>query len=311
MNIWDSNMKCDNSIDLEDSIPKYINDIMELQNIIPVPNINPISEIPPNDTINVDSKPKMKRGRKPKKKTIENLLLYKKKRLEKNRMSAKRNRELKKEYIASLEAKVENLSAELKNCYIQIEEYKRREQERCKDFIDFYSNVNKEINLLKGAITSKIIQRLRSNGRHDSAQYIQEILKDRFKAVESIVDTVLQFTIPLTHRCLLYAAENNINENVIFPIPSSNEHSIEDLQKITEQAKIDCSELMKTDDIRRYLKKSGWNIKNKIERIMMYKNEIKAQIAELDTYLYNKILPIVPSKAIINFIEWIKLVTDL
>ena len=79
MNVWDSNMKCDNSIDLEDSIPKYINDIMELQNIIPVPSANPMSEIPPTDPINVDSKPKTKRGRKPKKKTIKNLLLYIKK----------------------------------------------------------------------------------------------------------------------------------------------------------------------------------------------------------------------------------------
>lgn len=50
--------------------------------------------------------PKKRRGRKAKAKTIESEVVKKRKRMEINRMSAKRNREQKKEYIASLETKV-------------------------------------------------------------------------------------------------------------------------------------------------------------------------------------------------------------
>eukprot|EP00826_Nyctotherus_ovalis_P038878 TRINITY_DN3680_c0_g1_i4.p2 TRINITY_DN3680_c0_g1~~TRINITY_DN3680_c0_g1_i4.p2 ORF type:complete len:116 (+),score=31.93 TRINITY_DN3680_c0_g1_i4:378-725(+) len=51
-------------------------------------------------------KPKSKRGRKPKEKTVEMQLQNEKKRMERNRVFAKENRRKKKEYIASLEAQV-------------------------------------------------------------------------------------------------------------------------------------------------------------------------------------------------------------
>ena len=74
--------------------------------IIPEKKVEPATILPSKEC----PKPKSKRGRKPKEKTVEMQLLNEKKRLEKNRLFAKENRRRKKEYIVSLETQVISIS---------------------------------------------------------------------------------------------------------------------------------------------------------------------------------------------------------
>ena len=204
----------------------------QLQPIITPIIPNNSDQSSPDETMKITGEIKTKRGRKRKIKTAEAQLKTDQIRMERNRMFAKQNRERKKEYVASLECKVAALTEELRICKVQLEQYKRRDIERSKNFIDFCSNVKHEIGKLQGSVSAQLLEIMKNaNMNPDTVMpYIQETLNDRYNAIESMVEVVLKFSVPLTHQCLMCAAENTPGHDYKLPTPSTSQYPHEDIK---------------------------------------------------------------------------------
>ena len=196
------------SVQMDISLNKSIEDpISQFDNIHPeIRETNSLSK-------EAESKQKTRRGRKQRELTEEDQVLNQQKRMEKNRLFAKQNRMRKKEYIATLEAKLENLTKELKECYKQIEEYKRRDEERHKNFIEFCLNAKNEIGELQGKIWNNFFEVLNNTKQTSEVvpAHIQTMLDDKYDAIELMVEMIFKFLMPLIYRFLLNSAEIDPN----------------------------------------------------------------------------------------------------
>lgn len=135
--------------------------------------------------------------------------------------------------------------------------------------------------------------------------HIQGTLNQKYDAIESVVDTVLQFTIPTAHQLFMRVVENG-PEMVHSFLP--NRSVDEDYYQVVDKLKIDCHELMKVDEIKRFLRNASFSLNKNIEKLLVYKKKIRDHMFLLDKYLFDNMLPKVSNHTVINFIRWLNFV---
>jgi len=205
---------------------------------------------------------------------------------------------------------VSKLTAELQLCYGQIEEYKKREQERSKSYQEFCMRVKEEVNQLQEAITTQILKTLlsRTTETGNVSSVIQRTLNKKVVVIESIIDALLQFSIPLSHRFLMDVAEKGPASVYSYSLPTFTDFTQEDYSKVTEKVMMDCNSIMETESVRKFMKTASQNIRKKINKILDCKDGVKNQIAVLNKYLVERLLPQVSDHTAVNFVRWINMV---
>ena len=199
---------------------------------------------------------------------------------------------------------------ELMKCHLELDEYKRREQEQNRAFMDLCGMTTLKMTEVKSFLANKCHQLVANQlmNKDESLKNIKDALNEKYNVIDTLIKTIFDFGIPLPYRCLLTAADSKTNPNELFPVPYSNEYPQEYLIKITNQVKSDYMDVVKMKDIREFLSKSNKNLRKMISELMSYETPIKNQLSALNKFLFEKLISRVSYHSVLNFMEWSKLV---
>eukprot|EP00826_Nyctotherus_ovalis_P042498 TRINITY_DN4377_c0_g6_i1.p3 TRINITY_DN4377_c0_g6~~TRINITY_DN4377_c0_g6_i1.p3 ORF type:complete len:179 (+),score=52.95 TRINITY_DN4377_c0_g6_i1:951-1487(+) len=115
------------------------------------------------------------------------------------------------------------------------------------------------------------------------------------------MEAMVQFVLPVSHKYLLYVAEN---ADLSLITESKKSLLQEDFTKATKQVETYGYELMEMSEVRQFLKASALNFKRTVQRFLKYQREIQKQVAGLDQFLFERIIPCVGPHKVFDFIKW-------
>lgn len=191
-----------------------------------------------------------------------------------------------------------------------MEEYKQFELERCKNFKDFYNKIKEQVTTLHKSFVSQIWEMTKSAKLNlgNIVPYIRGNLNDRYRAIDSMLKAMLDFTLPVSHRYLMHLALNASEKpsevrEFIHGTPS------DDFDKVAAQLKADANELIKKGNFSTVLKESSLRVCEAINRLFDDGKKLEEQILNFDQYVFSKVLPSLQPNTFINYIKWVNFVT--
>lgn len=87
----------------------------------------------------------------------------------------------------------------------KLEEYKKFEMERCKNFKDFYYKIKEQVANLHQSLITQILE-MTKNTKQSIVPYIRCNLNDRYEVIDTMLSSVIQCAVPISHRYLMYLA---------------------------------------------------------------------------------------------------------
>lgn len=195
----------------------------------------------------------------------------------------------------------------METCKKELEKYKARERDRYTNYTEFYRSINEEIKKLQENCLSNLIE-LSQNSHRNLPQvvtHVQFSFKDRHKAIEELMKTLMQFALPVSHKYLLYAAENAAESSQFpFALDSKKTSSQEYFTSATRRVETYGYELMKEGEVRQFLKESALNFKRCMQKFLRCEREIQKLTVGLDQYIFERILPALEPHKAFDFIKW-------
>ena len=185
-------------------------------------------------------------------------------------------------------------------------EYKKFEVERCKNFKDFYYKIKEQVANLHQSVITQIVE-MTKNTKQNIVPYIRCNLNDRYEVIDTMLSSIIQCAIPVSHRYLMYLALKG-SEIASEVRGFMNGTSCEDFDKVTAQLKMDANELMKMDNFGTVLKGKTLRIQSTVNKLLDNGKELQSQIISFDQYIFNKLMPSVRLNVLTNFINWVNFV---
>eukprot|EP00826_Nyctotherus_ovalis_P038759 TRINITY_DN3651_c0_g3_i2.p2 TRINITY_DN3651_c0_g3~~TRINITY_DN3651_c0_g3_i2.p2 ORF type:complete len:167 (+),score=29.30 TRINITY_DN3651_c0_g3_i2:1755-2255(+) len=117
--------------------------------------------------------------------------------------------------------------------------------------------------------------------------------------------TLMHFVLPVSHKYLLYAAENAAESSQFsFILDSKKTSSQEYFTSATRRVETYGYELMRESEVRHFLKESALNLKRCMQKFLRCEREIQKLTLGLDQYIFERILPALESHKAFEFIKW-------
>lgn len=199
------------------------------------------------------------------------------------------------------------MKLELEKYKKEIEKYKTNDKERWNNYKEFYASISSQFSKLQEFSLSRILEITKNSDLNLSrvTPYLEFSLKDRYKAIDTMIDAIIQYSLPVSHKYLIYVAENNgklknkLPEENITQLPWKG-----DLIKTVKEMEIFSYELMKEREIKHFLKSSALKFRKTVGKFIKYKQEIQNHLSNLDQFVFRKILPLLEPKMFMDFINW-------
>jgi hypothetical protein len=103
----------------------------------------------------------------------------------------------------------------------------------------------------------------------------------------------------------MYVAENKAEfMQAAVSSDSKKAASSEDLTKVTRQVKTYGWELVKKNDVKHFLEVSALTFKRNMQRLLKFEKEIQEQVAELDQFMFKRIIPCLEPRKLYSFLNW-------
>ncbi len=177
--------------------------------------------------------------------------------------------------------------------------------------MDLYMKVKTEVTHLQENLLSQMLELTQTNARSLASimPYLRANLEDRYKAIDVMAETMIQLSVPVAHRYLMYVAENGPEAKPLQLFPAAAPAQ-EDLNRVMEQVKYDGIELMKVSENRRFLKNYALKLRKSVQKFFAYEKKIQGQISEIDRFMIERLMLRVPPHTVINFLKWVHTVSD-
>eukprot|EP00826_Nyctotherus_ovalis_P048492 TRINITY_DN5720_c0_g7_i1.p1 TRINITY_DN5720_c0_g7~~TRINITY_DN5720_c0_g7_i1.p1 ORF type:complete len:380 (-),score=103.80 TRINITY_DN5720_c0_g7_i1:101-1240(-) len=237
-----------------------------------------------------------------------------------NRLSAQKCRERKKEYILSLEAKIESLDTELTRCKKEIRRLKETQSANLMaegNAKEFQAKYKKCITALENALSrdedeevlNQLINKLNANYGGDSVA--------RRIMVDSLAEEMISFALPNSYKYLIWSAESG--RSLFDPIYEKKKHKKHQKYLLYEQ-KLKIEEglndiwlIINPDEdkksflasIQPFLINFKQRIQAKVEKLFKAKNELMQEIGTLGNFLETRVVPKFWSHDVAKFILWV------
>lgn len=138
--------------------------------------------------------------------------------------------------------------------------------------------------------------------------YIRGNLSDRYQVIDSMLSSLIQCAIPMSHRYVMYLALKG--SDAASEIHSfANDALSEDFAKASAQLKVDAGELMKIGNVKTTLRNSTLRMRGTIDKLLANGKKLQAQVANFDQYIFNKLVPNLCPNSFVNFIKWVNIVS--
>eukprot|EP00826_Nyctotherus_ovalis_P035944 TRINITY_DN3136_c0_g1_i23.p1 TRINITY_DN3136_c0_g1~~TRINITY_DN3136_c0_g1_i23.p1 ORF type:complete len:217 (+),score=43.96 TRINITY_DN3136_c0_g1_i23:712-1362(+) len=182
--------------------------------------------------------------------------------------------------------------------------------ERCKNFKSFYNKIKEQVTTLHKSFVSQIWEMTKTTKLNlgNIVPYIRGNLNDRYRAIDSMLKAMLDFTLPVSHRYLMHLALNGTEKasevrEFIQGTPS------DDFDKVAAQLNADANELIKKGNFSTVLKESSLRMCEAINRLFDDGKKLEEEILNFDQYVFSKVLPSLQPDTFINYIKWVNFVT--
>ncbi len=231
-------------------------------------------------------------------------------RVERNRVFAKLNRQKKKAYVFDLEKRVEELGEELAKCKLRLQQYEAMERSRYSGIVDFCRRIKADIKEFESRRLLTLINTIRSAG--DVVP--QNRLEDKSKALDMLAETLVEFSVPFTHRYLMCLAEQAGTENCLPQTKpqeqeARGESELGDLNGITEQIARDGKSLGLTDE-RRFLREVSQRMRKSVRQFRDSLEDFRDQMGKLDLYMTSRLMLHQDQNRLLNYVKWMRMVGD-
>lgn len=191
----------------------------------------------------------------------------------------------------------------------KLEEYKEFETQRCKNFKDFYSKIKEQVITLHQSFAANIWEMTKNMKQNmgNVLPYIRGNLSDRYQVIDSMLSSLIQCAVPMSHRYVMYLALKG--SDAASEIHSfSNSSPSEDFVKASAQLKVDAGELLKIGNLKSTLKNSALRIRGTIDKLLAHGKKLQSQVTNFDQYIFSKLIPNLHPNSFTNFIKWVNIV---
>ena len=197
---------------------------------------------------------------------------------------------------------------ELDVCKQKLIQYEAYERERSMNFFDFYSHVKDDIQHLQERLLAQIAE-ISQRGEFNMQRispYIKEKFEERRKAIEIMAETMIQISLPFSHRYLLYVAENDPEGKALQEIPMVLGSKEGGWDAVVKQLKFDGIELMKVKENRSFLQNSALNLRKNVQKFYACQKRIQDLVTEIDMFLVERLMPKVTGNTFTNYVKWVQ-----
>lgn len=181
------------------------------------------------------------------------------------------------------------------------------EKKRYQTYTEFHKTIRTEMKILQENFLYSVLEvsQKAKPGVSNIISDVQYKFANRRKAIDEMMKTMIQFLLPVSHKYLMYVAENAADFTQISLSVESKKPSIqEDLTKATRQVEKYGRELMRENEVRHFLKISAINFKKSVQKLIQFEKDIQRQVAALDQFVFDKVIPCLTSHKICDFLEW-------
>ncbi len=203
-----------------------------------------------------------------------------------------------------------SLKAELQECKKKIAEYAALEKTRYENFMDFYMQVQNDTKHMREQFVAQMISMTQRTPltKINMLPCLRSMLENRRQALDVMAETMMQLFVPVSHRYLMYVAENYAEANAL-PLakpPSGPEG--ESLHEVVDKLRVDEIEVLKVEANRNFLKDCALKLRRRLGKFMEYQKKIQDQILQMDVFMVEQLGPGLSFYTITNFIQWVRLV---
>ncbi len=247
-----------------------------------------------------------KKGRKRQYVTDEQRHQAQTKRTERNKYFARENRQRKKQYILTLESRVEALTAELDQCRRKLAELEARECAR-RDSLANLGELYQQFKVNTQRFEEQRIVQQMTNAIHIAAHNIgtvmpvvKSVIEGKNKMLDLMAETLMEFAVPVPYQFLAHLVDVKRTGKPWCEGGPLTKQMRDDCASIFTQSPEDCN-LIEQFAIR--VKENACKYYSALENM-------KGMVADLDLYMMQSFLPKLGPSSISNLLKWIPTMMD-
>ena len=232
-------------------------------------------------------------------------------RLERNRKCARECRMRKKKYIKQLEeevitnsrkivnlTQVHRLKTELEGCKLKLDKYEKVEQYRSLHTLETYRLIKEGQSPALFKAIEEVCPALAQ--QNVVSEYCFESA-ERQQVIEYLAKTTVEILMPVTHKYLLWASENNSGSFNLSRDDGTTSKT--DLGEVSESVKFTIEEVKVVREAKPFFLRAGSKFKTLLKQFMACKKEIQDEIKNLDEQV-QMMLTKISQTSICAFMTW-------
>ncbi len=247
-------------------------------------------------------------------------------RMERNRMTARDNRQKRKDYVRSLEDRIQVLTSELDDCKKRLAHHEAVSQiQQCKDFAEFCTRMKQHAQKFEEQhlrTLADVMQRSRLN-IPEAIPMVRSAIELKKRALDVLCKTLLEFSVPIPHRFFMYLAEHGEDP----PAEESSESrqgaeedkeaktsadtDMKNLDAIIAQVQEDGRRILaEMPDVRKHLQKTAAQLRVHISRYVQAYESITEEVSSLDYLAMEKLVSMMNPRHMRDFAKWVQAVME-
>ena len=248
-----------------------------------------------------------KRGQNRRRKCFGEPWEQEKKRMERNRLSARECRKRRKDYISSLESEVDQLKYELNECKNKLAKYVQMEKLRNKNSLERFLAIKAKLTL---ASPENLSPRADDGGCVD--RHMKKLLpelrfdfEERLQAVELLGQMIREVLLPLSYKYVLWTAEHGTGLFDMEHLCPARAKVSDDCNVITERVLASESEFKVMYESRSYLQACASRLRTKMVNLLCCQQEVEQEVKLINSYFIQNILPKITFSTLESFLQWL------
>ncbi len=184
------------------------------------------------------------------------------------------------------------------------------EKTRYMNCMDFYMRVQSDSKQLQEKMLSQIISFTQNSplNMRSVLPLLKSILEDRRKALDVMAETIVQFSVPASHRYLMYIAENDIDTIPLALTKVNDGPQAEAVNAVVEQLKADEFSLMKIKENKVFFKDAAFKLRKAFTKFFQYQRKVQEEITKVDAFMVENLMPSLSPNTFTNYMKWVRMV---
>jgi len=158
---------------------------------------------------------------------------------------------------------------------------------------------------MQQGLVSKILEAGQTSARNlkDALNVVKTNLEDRYKVIDFMAESLVQVSIPLTHRYFMHLAEQD--DSLTKSTEKSDFTVKDDWHSVPEHIKSSAIETLKNEANKIALKNYAVKLRKSVKKFFSYKTQIQRQVIKLDQFFCEQVIPNITPNVFVNFFKWV------